>query len=545
MPDIAPDTASAAAPATGGAVPYELTTAGRLADLERRRAESLAAGSARAVAKQHARGKMTARERLDLLLDPGSLVEVDDFVRHRVTGGGLDEHRPLGDGVVTGIGTVDGRKVAVFAQDFTVLGGSLGEAHGKKIMKIMDLAAELGCPLVGLNDSSGARIQEGVDSLAFYGEVGFRNIQLSGVIPQISVVMGPCAGGAVYTPAITDFVVMVNETSHMFITGPEIIAAVTGESVTLDELGGGYHNAASSGNVHYLAHNEKDALDWVRTLLGFLPANNLEEPPQYDDEPTDPELTDADHELDRIIPDSGQVAYDMEDVVRHVLDGREFVEVQALFGRSLLCGFGRVEGRTVGVLANQPRVNAGTLDIDASEKGARFVRFCDAFNVPVLTFVDVPGYMPGVEQERLGIIRRGAKLPFAYAEATVPKITVVTRKAYGGGYAVMGSKHLGADLNLAWPTAEIAVMGGNGAVALLFRAQLEQARAEGREAEVRRELVNQYNATYANPYLAAARGYVDAVIAPRETRHRVGQALRLLATKRRTGLPKKHGNIPL
>jgi len=331
----------------------------------------------------------------------------------------------------------------------------------------------------------------------------------------------------------------------MFITGPEIIAAVTGEHVTLDELGGGYHNAASSGNVHYLANNEKDALDWVRTLLGFLPANNLEEPPQYDDEPADPELTDADHELDRIIPDSGQVAYDMEDVVRHVLDGREFVEVQALFGGSLLCGFGRVEGRTVGVLANQPRVNAGTLDIDASEKGARFVRFCDAFNVPILTFVDVPGYMPGVEQERLGIIRRGAKLPYAYAEATVPKITVVTRKAYGGGYAVMGSKHLGADLNLAWPTAEIAVMGGNGAVALLFRAQLEQARAEGREAEVRRELVNQYNATYANPYLAAARGYVDAVIAPRETRHRVGQALRLLATKRRTGPPKKHGNIPL
>jgi propionyl-CoA carboxylase beta chain len=432
----------------------------------------------------------------------------------------------------------------VFAQDFTVLGGSLGETHGKKIMKVMDLAAELGCPVVGLNDSSGARIQEGVDALAAYGDVGYRNVQLSGVVPQISVIMGPCAGGAVYTPAVTDFVVMVDETSHMFITGPEIVAAVTGEQVSLDQLGGGVMNASESGNAHYLAHNEKDALDWVRTLLGFLPANNLEEPPQYDAD-TDPDLTDADYELDRIIPDSGSTAYDMEDVVRHVLDNREFIEVQQLFGRSMIVGFGRVDGRTVGVLANQPRVNAGTLDIDASEKGARFVRFCDAFNIPILTFVDVPGYMPGVEQERLGIIRRGSKLPFAYAEASVPKITVVVRKAYGGGYAVMGSKHMGADLNLAWPTAEIAVMGGNGAVALLFRAQLEQARADGREAEVRAQLVNQYNATYANPYLAAARGYVDAVIAPRETRQRMGHALRLLASKRETGPPRKHSNIPL
>jgi propionyl-CoA carboxylase beta chain len=526
-------------PGAVAAVPYELTTAGRLADLERRRAEASAAGSDRAVAKQHARGKMTARERLDLLLDPGSFVEVDELVQQRGDG-----NRPLGDGVVTGVGTVDGRKVAVFAQDFTVLGGSLGETHGKKIMKVMDLAAELGCPVVGLNDSSGARIQEGVDALAAYGDVGYRNVQLSGVVPQISVIMGPCAGGAVYTPAVTDFVVMVDETSHMFITGPEIVAAVTGEQVTLDQLGGGVMNASESGNAHYLAHNEKDALDWVRTLLGFLPANNLEDPPQYDAD-TDPDLTDADYELDRIIPDSGSTAYDMEDVIRHVLDNREFIEVQQLFGRSMIVGFGRVDGRTVGVVANQPRVNAGTLDIDASEKGARFVRFCDAFNVPVLTFVDVPGYMPGVEQERLGIIRRGSKLPFAYAEASVPKITVVVRKAYGGGYAVMGSKHMGADLNLAWPTAEIAVMGGNGAVALLFRAQLEQARAEGREAEVRAQLVNQYNATFANPYLAAARGYVDAVIAPRETRQRVGHALRLLATKRQPGPPRKHSNIPL
>jgi propionyl-CoA carboxylase beta chain len=540
MPDALTGVTGAAPDAD--AVPAELTTAGRLADLERRLAEAQAAGSARSVAKQHARGKMTARERLDVLLDPGSFAEVDEFVQQR--GVGPDDRRPYGDGVVTGLGTVDGRKVAVFAQDFTVLGGSLGETHGRKIVKIMDLAAELGCPLIGLNDSTGARIQEGVDALAGYGDVGYRHVRISGVVPQISVIMGPCAGGAVYSPAGTDFVVMVDETAHMFITGPEIVAAVTGEQVTREQLGGGMMNASESGNVHYLAHNEKDALDWVRTLLAFLPANNLEEPPQYAAE-LDGELTDADLELDRIIPDSGNVAYDMEDLVRHVLDAREFVEVQSLFGRSMICGLGRVDGRTVGVLANQPRVNAGTLDIDASEKGARFIRFCDAFNIPILMFVDVPGYMPGVEQERLGIIRRGSKLPFAYAEATVPKITVVTRKAYGGGYAVMGSKHLGADLNLAWPTAEIAVMGGQGAVAVLFRAQLEEARAQGREAEVRRDLVNQYNAMFANPYLAAARGYVDAVIPPRETRQRIGQALRLLATKRSTGLPRKHSNIPL
>jgi propionyl-CoA carboxylase beta chain len=429
-----------------------------------------------------------------------------------------------------------------------VLGGSLGETHGRKITKVMDRAEQLGCPLIGLNDSSGARIQERVDALAAYGEVGFRTVQLSGVVPQISVIMGPCAGGAVYTSVGSDFVVMVDETSHMFITGPEIVAAVTGEHVSIEELGGGYQNAAEAGNAHYLAHNEKDALDWVRTLVGFLPANNLEDPPQYDVEEghhSADGLSDADLELDRIIPDSGSTAYDMEDLVRHVLDGREFVEVHGLFGRSLVTGFGRVDGRTVGVVANQPQFNAGTLDIDASEKGARFVRFCDAFNVPILTFVDVPGYMPGVEQERQGIIRRGAKLPYAYAEATVPKITVVTRKAYGGGYAVMGSKHLGADLNLAWPTAEIAVMGANGAVTLLFRAQLEAARAEGREAEVRAQFVNQYNAMFGNPYIAAARGYVDSVIAPRETRQRVGEALRLLATKRMAAPRRKHGNIPL
>jgi propionyl-CoA carboxylase beta chain len=525
-------------------IPYELTTAGRLADLERRRAEALTAGSQRSVAKQHARGKMTARERLDVLLDPGSFVEIDEFVQHRA-GTGPDEHRPPGDGVVTGIGTVDGRKITVYAQDFTVLGGSVGETHGRKIVKIMKLAADLGCPVVGLCDSAGARIQEGVEALAAYAEIGYTGVQMSGVVPQISVIMGPCAGGAVYIPVGTDFVAMVNDTSHMFITGPEIVAAVTGEQVTADELGGGYANAADAGNVHYLAENEKDALDWVRTLLGFLPANNLEDPPVYDVDDVEDDFTDADLELDTIIPDSGTVAYDMEDLVRHVLDNREFVEIQGLYGRSLICGFGRVDGRTVGVLANQPRFNAGSLDGDTSDKGARFVRTCNAFNLPILMFVDVPGYLPGVEQERLGIIRRGSKLPFAYSEATVPKITVVVRKAYGGGYAVMGSKHIGADLNLAWPTAEIAVMGGQGAVSLLFRADLETARAEGREAQVRRDLVNQYDAMFGNPYHAAARGYVDAVIAPRETRRRIAEALPILATKRRTLPARKHSNIPM
>jgi propionyl-CoA carboxylase beta chain len=521
-----------------------MTTAELIADLDERRLAAVRAGSARAVEKQHARGKMTARERLDVLLDPGSFVEIDEFVRHRATGMGLEQHRPLGDGVVTGTGTIDGRQVCVYAQDFTVFGGALGEAFGLKILKVMDLAQKIGCPIIGLNDSSGARIQEGVDSLAFYGEIGREAIRLSGVVPQISLIMGPCAGGAVYVPAVTDFCVMVDQTAHMFVTGPEVVAAVTGEKVTLEELGGGYGNAAVAGNVHHLAADEKDAMDWVRTLVSFLPSNNLEDPPRYLAE-SEPEVTATDRELDSIIPDARQVAYEMEDIIRHVVDGREFVEVQAMFGRSIICGFGRVDGRSIGVVANQPRVNAGTLDIDASEKAARFVRTCNAFNIPVLTFVDVPGYMPGLEQERLGIIRRGSKLPFAYAEATIPQITIVVRKAYGGGYAVLGSKHMGADLNLAWPTAEIAVMGGPGAVQVLHRAELAQAAAEGKEAEVRARLIEEYNATMASPYVAAARGYVDAVIPPRETRIRVSQALRLLENKRFTLPPKKISNIPL
>jgi propionyl-CoA carboxylase beta chain len=527
-----------------GPMPVELTTAQLLADLERRREEAVHSGSSRAVEQQHAKGKLTARERLDLLLDPGSFQELDEFVQHRATGLGLEKQHPLGDGVVTGVGTIDGRQVCVFSQDFTVFGGSLGEAFGQKVIKVMDLAQRIGCPIIGLNDSSGARIQEGVDSLAFYGEIARRNAMLSGVVPQISVVLGPCAGGAVYTPAMTDFTVMVDGTSHMFVTGPAVVAAVTGERVTLDELGGGHANAAISGNVHHLASDEKDALDWVRTLVSYLPANNMEDPPQYA-AITSHEETDADRELDVIIPDGRQTGYSMEDVLRHVLDDREFHESQQLFGRSLLTGFGRIDGRSVGVVANNPRVNAGTLDIDASEKAARFVRFCNAFNLPILTFVDVPGYMPGLEQERLGIIRRGAKLPFAYAEATVPKITVIVRKAYGGGYAVMGSKHLGGDVNLAWPTAEIAVMGGAGAVQVLFRREIAAAQEAGREAEVRARLIAEYNDTMASPYVAAARGYIDAVIAPRETRTRISRALTVLASKRASLPPKKNSNIPL
>jgi propionyl-CoA carboxylase beta chain len=539
-------TVEATSPAKSSAsdIPREPTTAELIADLEHRRLNALQAGSARSVDRQHGNGKMTARERLDLLLDPGSFVELDELVQHRASGMGLENYRPLGDGVVTGTGTVDGRTVCVFAQDFTVFGGSLGEAFGQKVIKVMDLAQKIGCPLIGLNDSSGARIQEGVDSLAFYGEIGRRTVLLSGVVPQIALIMGPCAGGAVYTPMGSDLVAMVDKTSHMFITGPEVVAAVTGEKVTLEELGGGHTNAAVAGNVHHLAPDEKDALDWARTMISFLPSNNLEDAPRYASE-FEPELTPADWDLDSIVPDARNRAYEMEDVLRHVLDGREFVELQPLFGRSIITGFGRVDGRSVGVVANQPKVNAGTLDIDASEKAARFVRTCNAFNVPILTFVDVPGYMPGVEQERAGIIRRGSKLAFAYAEATVPKVTVVVRKAYGGGYAVMGSKHLGADVNLAWPTAEIAVMGGVGAVQLLFRKDLAKAREEGNEAEVRARLIELYNEQLANPYVAASRGYVDAVIAPRETRLRVAQALATLENKRVALPPKKLGNIPL
>ncbi|MEU7877287.1 acyl-CoA carboxylase subunit beta [Microbispora bryophytorum] len=517
------------------------TTAGRLADLERRRSEAAHAGSQRAVEKQHAKGKMTARERLAAFLDEGSFVEFDELARHRATAFGLDRERPYGDGVVTGYGTVDGRPVAVFAQDFTVFGGSLGEVFGEKIVKVMDHALKTGCPVIGINDSGGARIQEGVVSLGLYAEIFKRNVHASGVVPQISLVMGPCAGGAVYSPALTDFVLMVQEKSHMFITGPDVIKTVTGEEVTFEELGGAHTHNSKSGVAHYEASDEQDCLDFARALLSYLPSNNMDDAPAFDAE-ADLETTDEDRELDTLIPDSANQPYDMLTVIEHVLDDGEFLEIHAGFAPNIVVGFGRVEGRSVGVVANQPMSFAGTLDIDASEKAARFVRTCDAFNVPVLTFVDVPGFLPGTGQEWNGIIRRGAKLLYAYAEATVPLVTVITRKAYGGAYDVMGSKHLGADVNLAWPTAQIAVMGAQGAVNILYRREL--AAADDPEA-ARARFIREYEDTLANPYLAAERGYVDAVIRPSDTRVQIVRALRALRNKRATLPPKKHGNIPL
>jgi propionyl-CoA carboxylase beta chain len=521
------------------------TTAGKVADLERRLEAAVHAGSERAIDKQHTRGKKTARERVLELLDEGSFVELDELARHRSTAFGMEANRPYGDGVVTGYGTVEGRQVCVFAQDFTVFGGSLGQVFGEKIVKVMDLAMRTGCPVIGINDSGGARIQEGVVSLGLYGEIFRRNVHASGVIPQISLIMGPCAGGAVYSPAVTDFTVMVDQTSHMFITGPDVIKTVTGEDVSMEELGGARTHNTRSGNAHYLASDESDAIDYVKALVSYLPQNNLDEaPPAYDEE-ADLEVTDEDLALDTIVPDAPNQPYDIHTVVEAVLDDGEFLEVQPLFAPNLVVGFGRVEGRSVGVVANQPLHFAGTLDIDASEKAARFVRTCDAFNIPVLTFVDVPGFLPGTDQEWNGIIRRGAKLIYAYAEATVPLVTVITRKAYGGAYDVMGSKHLGADINLAWPTAQIAVMGAQGAVNILYRKELAAAARSGTGEAKRAELVQEYEDHLANPYLAAERGYVDGVIAPHETRAEVVRALRLLRSKRETLPPKKHGNIPL
>jgi propionyl-CoA carboxylase beta chain len=527
------------------------TTAGKIAVLLQHRDEAIHAGSARAVERQHAKGKMTARERVDRLLDPGSFTELDELARHRATDFGVAANRPYGDGVVTGFGTVDGRPVCVYSQDFTVFGGSLGEVYGEKIVKLMDHALKTGCPLVGINDGGGARIQEGVVALGLFGEIFYRNVIASGVIPQISLIMGPCAGGAVYSPALTDFTLMVDQTSHMFITGPDVIKTVTGEEVSFEDLGGAHAHNVKSGVAHYQAKDEDDCLDFARELLSYLPSNNLDDPPAppgaaaatASTEP-DPvlELTDEDTALDSLIPDSPNQPYDAHTVIAHVLDDMEFLEIHAAFAPNILVGFGRVEGATVGVVANQPMHLAGVLDIDASEKAARFVRTCDAFNIPVLTFVDVPGFLPGTGQEWGGIIRRGAKLIYAYAEATVPKITVIMRKAYGGAYDVMGSKHLGGDINLAWPTAQIAVMGAQGAVNILYRREL--ADAADPEA-LRAQRVTEYEDTLANPYIAAERGYVDTVIRPAETRSQVIRALRALRTKRQILPPKKHGNIPL
>ena len=511
----------------------------RLDDLRRRAETVLGMGGEERIRRQHEAGKLTARERLDLLLDPGSFVELDRFVTHRGREFGLDKIEAPADGVVTGHGTIDGRPVAVFSQDFTVLGGSLGEGHAEKIVKIMDLALSSGIPVIGLNDSGGARIQEGVTALGGYAEIFFRNVMTSGVVPQISVIMGPCAGGAVYSPAMTDFIIMVRGTSYMYVTGPQVVKAVTREDVSHEELGGADVHAAKSGVAHFVAEDDEDALGLVRRLLAYLPQNNVDDPPRR--EPTDDPAR-MDDALNPLVPEEPTKPYDMHEVIHRIVDHGEFLEVHREFAPNLLVGFARLNGRPVGIVAQQPAVLAGVLDIDSADKGARFVRFCDAFNIPLVTFVDVPGFMPGTAQESGGIIRHGAKLLYAYCEATVPKLTVITRKAYGGAYDVMSSQHIRGDLNLAWPTAEIAVMGPEGAIDIIFRKELTEA--EDAEAR-RRELVEAYRAQFANPYIAAERGYIDDVIEPRETRPRLIAALELLQTKRQTNPKRKHGNIPL
>ncbi|MCS5681400.1 MAG: acyl-CoA carboxylase subunit beta [Acidimicrobiales bacterium] len=510
----------------------------RLNDLEQRRQAALSAGTERAVARQHEKGKMLARERIEYLLDDGSFHELDMLARHRAHDVGLDD-RPYTDGIITGWGTVDGRKVFVASQDFTVFGGALGEVFAEKMHKIMDLAESVGAPMIGLNDGAGARIQEGVVSLAGYGGIFRRNVQASGVIPQISVILGPCAGGAVYSPAMTDFIFMVRDSSHMFITGPDVVKTVTGEEVTLEELGGAGSHSTKSGVASFVAGDEQSVLDDVKYLLSFLPSNNLDNPPRLSSS------DDPDREclaLRDMLPDSSNVPYDMKDVIAEVVDDGEFLEYHAGWAGSIVCGFGRIDGRSVGIVGNQPMVMAGVLDIESSEKAARFVRFCDAFHLPLLTFVDVPGFLPGVDQEHGGIIRHGAKLLYAYCEATVPRVQVITRKAYGGAYVVMDSKSVGCDVSFAWPTAELAVMGPQGAVEILNRRELQQAAdPDARKAE----LVDDYTEKYANPYVAAERGIVDAVIDPAETRQKVVAAFRMIEGKREELPKRKHGNVPL
>jgi len=517
------------------------TTAGKIEDLRARLDEAVHSASEAAVTKQHAKGKLTARERIALLLDEGSFQEMDEFARHRSNAFGMDKYRPYGDGVVIGFGTIDGRSVAVYSQDFTIFGGSLGEVMAEKIRKIMEFALKNGVPLIGINDSGGARIQEGVQALGGYGHIFRLNTRASGVIPQITLVMGPCAGGAAYSPALTDFTVMVNEKSYMFITGPDVIKTVTGEEVGMEELGGANTHASRTGNAHYLAESEEDAIDYVKALLSYLPSNNMDGAPHLPATETLARKA-TDTALDTLIPDSPNQPYDMKTVIHAILDEGEFLEVHANFAPNMIVGFGRIEGETVGIIANQPQQLAGTLDIDSSEKAARFLRFCDSFNIPIVTLVDVPGFLPGTEQEWDGIIRRGAKLLYAYAEATVPLVTLVTRKAYGGAYIVMGSKQIGGDVVFAWPTAEIAVMGAQGAVNILYRREI----AESKDPDaLRAKLVAEYNESLANPYNAAERGIVDAVIEPNQSREYITKVLRTLKTKRDSLPPKKHGNIPL
>jgi len=518
---------------------HDHSMAARLASLEEQKVQARQPGTERAIQNHRAKGKMLARERLEYLLDDGSFQEVDLLVRHRSNGMGLERTRPYTDGVITGFGTIDGRRICIYSQDFTVFGGALGEAHAEKIHKLMDLALDVGVPLVGLNDGGGARIQEGVVALHGYGGIFYRNVRASGVVPQISVVLGPCAGGAVYSPAMTDFIFMVHETSHMFITGPDVVKTVTGEEVTLEQLGGAMSHATRSGVATFVAADEKSCLDDVRYLLSFLPSNNLELPPQVD-RPEDAEAEVP--ELRDIVPPNANQPYDMRKIIQAIVDGGEYMEYFPHWAMSLTCGFARIGGRPVGVVGNQPAVLAGVLDIDSSEKAARFVRTCDAFNLPLVTFVDVPGFMPGTDQEYGGIIRHGAKLLYAYCESTVPRIQVITRKAYGGAYVVMDSKSIGADFAFAWPSAELAVMGPQGAVEIVYRREL----ADSADSDARRaELVEDYIDRYANPYVAAERGYVDDVIDPADTRRVIVRSLDLLSSKREELPRRKHGNIPL
>jgi len=511
----------------------------KVSELQRRSALAEEGGGAARLEKQHQQGKMTARERIEFLLDEGTFEETDKLVTHQCNDFGMQENKFYGDGFITGYGKIDGRTVFVFAQDFTVFGGSLSGANAAKIVKIMDMAAKVGAPMIGLNDSGGARIQEGVMSLAGYADIFLRNTLYSGVVPQISAIMGPCAGGAVYSPAITDFVLMVDKTSYMFITGPDVIRTVTHEDVTKDQLGGAMTHNETSGVAHFAAKDDAECLSMIRELLSFMPSNNLEEPPR---KPCTDPVDRADAVLDTLVPAESNLPYDMKDVIQHVVDDGYFFEVQEHYAKNMVIGFARLGGKSVGIVANQPAFLAGTLDINASVKGARFVRFCDCFNIPLITFEDVPGFLPGTTQEYGGIIRHGAKLLYAFAEATVPKITVITRKAYGGAYCVMASKHIRADVNYAWPTAEIAVMGPEGAVDIVYKRDLEQA--SDRDA-MRKEKIEEFRDRFANPYVAADRGFVDAVIQPHETRKRLIQALEMLENKRDKNPPKKHGNIPL
>lgn len=514
-------------------------TVDKLTELQYRRSIVEKGGGEAKIKKQHDAKKLTARERINSLLDEGSFVEIDAFVTHRCTEFGMDCVEAPGEGVVTGYGTVDGRLVYVYAQDFTVIGGSLGEMHAKKICKVMDMAAKMGAPIIGMNDSGGARIQEGIDALSGFGEIFFRNTCNSGVIPQISVIMGPCAGGAVYSPAITDFIFMVEKTSQMFITGPQVIKSVTGEDVTSDDLGGAGVHSSKSGVAHFTASSDEECIKQIKTLLSYLPSNNLEEAPYI--APTD-EINRLSEKLTTIVPDEANKAYDVKELIAEVVDNGEFFEVQKNFAQNIVVGYARMNGQVIGIVANQPKVMAGSLDINSSDKAARFIRFCDSFNIPIVTFTDVPGYFPGVEQEQGGIIRHGAKLLYAYSEATVPKINVITRKAYGGAYIAMSSKHLGADMVMAWPTAEIAVMGPEGAANIIFKNDIKNS---SDPIATRAEKIQEYRNKFASPYEAARRGYVDDVIEPDSTRPRIIAALEMLASKRESRPAKKHGNLPV